>query len=452
MEDIALCQKIEAELKEADIAHGDPKGRLKSVLWRISPRYFLISVDWWKKIKEIVDAFVRFYIRVKEPRTPKAIDEEIEEFIEYDRLRKKLRTHKKPKEPFYFRLDCTIATNNVPMVVEWNLVPVGDVGAEVNRRAYTKLIPIPPGYANPFPGNIAILADALRWYGGRVAIVIPYSRRHYTRDYKKTAKILREEKGVEIEVVNPRHLIFGNGILSDHKGKIDVIYRIFTRFEGPPNSLIANAIAKKAVRLFPPFSPLETKESMAWVFREYLGMYKTHWNREKLKRSELETLFKSLPWTWIADPEYLPEILDKKDFLPVSRREWAEFFSKEAWKEGFVLKSSAEFGGRNLVFSKDETIREWRRALLQSLIGCAKGKRKTIIQKMIELKRFPVSYLEGEEMVTTGSEWGTRLCVTGVWLPKKGTKIGDIDVALRPGRLIHQQADCVFVPTLIEKA
>lgn len=426
MEDTALCQKIEAGLREARIAHGDPKGRVNPVLWRISPRYFLISADWWRKIKTIADAFTRFYIR-------------------------RTRRQSEFNDPFYFRLDCTIAANNVPMVVEWNLVPVGEAGVEVNRRLYTKLVSIPPGYHNPFPGNIAILADALRWYGGRVAILIPYSRRHYTRDYIKTAEMLRE-RGIDIEVVEPARLTFKNGSLSDYKGKVDVIYRIFQKVKDFRNdSMISNAIRSKAVRIFPPFSSLESKESMAWVFREYLEKYKYNWNRDKLKKSELKVLFQSLPWTWVTDPDCLPEILIKTDFLPVALRTWAEFFSEEIWREGFLLKPCEAFGSRNLVFSKDVTINEWRRSVLKSLIGWTKGTEKTLIQKMVELKRFPVIYLEGNKIVGTEPEWGTRLCVTGIWLPKKGIEIGDIDVALRPGRLVHQQADCVFVPALIEK-
>lgn len=423
-EQVELCRTIEAELKRAQIAYGDPKGDPEQAsLWRISPRYFLISKRRWKGnglsnpgLETAASDFADFYLAAHREKGV-------------------------PIEPFYFRLDCTVTDKNATMVIEWNLVPVGEGGVEANRRLYTELVAMPEGYTNPFPGNIAVLASALREYGGRVAILIPKNRRNYTRDYLKIAEMLRE-LGVEIWVEDPLNLHrHGGALYSDH-GRIETIFRVFPEsvlideWELPNGVKVARALREGKVRVFPPFSPLESKESMAWPFSEPL-----FWSLP-----EAIWLKRVLPWTWPTNPGLLPQI-GKRHF-----GWWEYFMGEEGKKVGFVLKPCDEFGGKGLTFSPDVEVVAWRRALGNALVAWAKGKRRNIIQKLIDLRGFPVTYLDGDGRVTTEATWRTRICVTGVWLPEGGVQIGDVDVTLCTGtRLIHQQPDCVFVPTVIER-
>lgn len=426
MEDIALCQKIEAELRKEKIAYGNPdKDSYLASLWRISPRHFPISAKRWKG-KE---------------NSP-GLETAVKRFVDFYRLiRKRTRAQ---VEPFYFRLDATITADNANLLTEWNLVPVGEGGVEVNRRLYTDLVPMPSDFYNPFPGNIAVLAEALRWYGGKkVVILIPNSRRNYTRDYFKTVQMLQEQ-GINIRVDDKYVVSFHRGALRGDTGKIDVVFRVFQKDalrnekELPCGSGVSLALKKKKVRMFPPFSPLESKESMAWIFS----------NRELRELPAVKALREFIPWTWPVDPDNTPV------FKRQSRGWWQYFMSEKAREEGFVLKPCGTFGSREVVFSKDVEVKTWRKALGKALVDWVKGE-KWIIQKMIELKRFSVTFYQPrwwKRVISTIPAWGTRFCITGVWIPGSGTKIGDVDVTLRQGRLIHQQPDCVFVPVLIGKA
>lgn len=411
MNQVKICKTIESGLKEANIAYGTAMD-----LWRISPEYFLIRKKQWDGgktglgFKPAVDAFVRFYLTVQQP-----------------------------SEPFYFRLDCAIVskTRNV-MLTEWNLVPVGEAGVASNRKLYTDIVPMPHNYYNPFLGNIDVLAEALRWYGGIVAIPIPSNRSKYINDYLRTAELLRN-RGVDIWVERQVHL--NRKQLCGSHGKIDLVFRIFPKSAMQNSEILQNgqeielALQYGSVKLFPQFSILESKESMAWIFNPPPHL-------DSLITAGLREI---VPWTWQTDPTQIP----KKNWQTLCW--WKYFMGEEPRRNGFVLKPCNSFGGRDIVFSIDVKRKTWREALGTALTNWESG--KNIIQEMLNLQGFPMSYLDGDKVVTTNSpEWKTRFCVTGVWLPNKGAVIGDIDATLCAGtRLIHQQANCIFVPTLVEK-
>lgn len=417
MNSVTLCQEIKMRLEKANIAYGNPDENTKSpLLWRISPRYFPVREKQWYGgkaglgLEPAVSAFVDFYLTIEQP-----------------------------SEPFYFRLDATITRDNTAVITEWNLVPVGEAGVAINRGLYDLLAPIPENYHNPFPGNLAVLSKALQWYGGTAAILIPKNRRNYTRDYLKTAEMLRD-LGVNIAVEDK--VKFVDGFLQGEQGKIDVLLRIFPKDALLKPEILQNgeqvalAIEQEKVKLFPPFSVLESKESMAWLFNPppFLDPIIT-----------AEPLREFVPWTWQTDPN--PNKMPKKGWQELCW--WTYFMGQEMRRTGFLLKPCNSFGGKNIVFSKEVKMKTWRRTIGEALINWPSE--KTIIQKMVQLMEFPAGYLDNQAIVE-GHSWKARFCITGVWLPEQGCQIGDIDVTLRQGTsLVHQQGDCIFVPVLIEK-
>jgi len=411
MNAVMLCQEIETRLKQMDIAYGTPK---QPLLWRISPNHFLIKEKQWYGTKAgiglepAVSAFVNFYLAVEQP-----------------------------VEPFYFRLDASITKSNVAVITEWNLTPVGEAGVAINRGLYSSLAPMPINCYNPFLGNLTTLARALKWYGGIVAVIIPSNRYNYTRDYHKTATMLRE-LGVNVTVEDEIKLV--NGFLYGKNGKIDVILRIFPKdamFKPeilPNGQQIALAVEQEKVKVFPRFSVLESKESMAWLF-----------NPSSCFDATTQPLQKFVPWTWQTNPTQMP----RKGWEKLSW--WIYFMGQEMARTGFLLKPCNSFGGRNIVFSKEVKLKSWRKSLGEALVSWPHE--KNIVQEMAQLMQFPATYLGSAQAIVEGGFCKARLCITGVWLPKQGYQIGDVDVTLCQNKLlVHQQADCIFVPVLIEKS
>lgn len=398
MNSIESCQGIKKGLEEKNIGYGDPTNE-SGCLWRISPQYFLLTEKQRLGIEQAVAAFVNFYLAVE-----------------------------KPTEPWYFRLDATINHEHKPIITEWNMAPVGEAGVAINRGLYNFLLPMPIGCYNPFPGNLAVLAKALKWYGNAtMAIIIPQNRRKYTRDYLRTAMLLRE-LGLNVAV-------------QDDLESIDVILRIFPKEAlSKPDILpggkeILSALERGKVKIFPRFSPLETKESMAWIF-----------NSASLTAEVLEVaerLRQFIPWTWPTDRTTTP----KKGYQNLSW--WAYFMGEEMRRAGFLLKPCESFGGRGIVFSQEVKMKSWREALGSALT--AWPAQKTIIQEKAHLREFSAAYLVGDQIVESNG-WKVRLCITGIWIPEQGFEVGDVDATLCQGMsLVHQQADCVFVPTVVKK-
>jgi len=324
-------------------------------------------------------------------------------------------------------LDATISRQYKPVITEWNMVPVGEAGVAINRGLYSSLAPMPDDcYSNPFLGNLTTLAKALKWYGAnaKIALIIPENRRKYTRDYLKTAAML-QALGVNIAVEN-------------NLESVDMILRIFSKealFKPdilPGGEEIFSALEQGKVKIFPRFSSLESKESMAWVFDPSL-------NAGALETAERLRQF--VPWTWPTDPSQTPG----RGCQTLSW--WKYFMGQEMKRAGFLLKPCESFGGRGIVFNQEVEMKSWREALGSALT--AWPEEKTIVQERVHLQEFSAAYLDGQ--ISKSGGWKVRLCITGAWLPEEGWQIGDVDATLCQTPLVHQQKDSIFVPVLVRK-
>jgi hypothetical protein len=417
---VGIAKDIETRLWEAEIAYGpenDPG------LWKISPRYFVLRRHSFDQITKQAAMIPRIISAIN------LIDD----------------TSWDPDTPYYFRFDATIDHKGRVVPLEFqNEVPVEDATVDTNRIIYEDLVSMPSGCTNPFTGSVSAIARSLESNGdksGGLAIVVPGTREYYLRDYRKTAEMLRgygsnawvEEKGLELN---------GNG-LQGTNGRINTVYRAFTRRDLLEEGFNGNGIIKKAyesdqVNIFPQFSyALEDKGVMASLFMPEF--------REKLidalgGEEEYEFIRNQFPFTWLCDPANPPLIDGKK-------MGWgSHLMGEEARKEGYVIKPRRSFGSAGMFISPELSLPRWRESVLQALTDSNSG---YILQKYTEPKRFWADILEEDRIVRTDANLGVRLSVTCI-VEKGESEISEIDACLSRGFRIHGTRESVLMPVVIK--
>jgi len=419
---LGVAQEIEQRLWRANIAYGpedDPR------LWRISPRYFVIREETFDQIQALAFALPVFINGVNSGSDD-----------DWD-----------PNKSYYFRFDATIARggNVVPLEFQ-NEVPVEDATVDANRAAYQDLIPLPEGYFNPFGGSINGIARTLSSCdrAGNIAIVVPNSRSSYLRDYSTTSEVLTR-MGFPTTLVNGDLTLSDDG-LYNNRGRIDLIYRAFTRRDllGEKDNLPHFEILRKAyesnlVDIFPPLSPaLEDKGVMAMLYMpEYEDTLKGVFGE-----SLLFHLRKQFPYTWLADADN-PPVIDG------SRRDWGSYFmSEEAWREGYVLKPRRSFGSSGMIISREISLPKWRDGVVAALTIGSGG---YVLQRHVDGQRYFADVLENGAIVRTEKNLGVRLSVTCL-VSGGEVNIAEVDACLSKGFRIHGTKDSVLMPVVVKRA
>jgi hypothetical protein len=146
------------------------------------------------------------------------------------------------------------------------------------------------------------------------------------------------------------------------------LYRFFEHFDLPniPSApAIMQAVADGTAHITPPFKPY--LEEKLWFALFWLRPLREFWRRELSERHFLE-LQKVIPYTWILDPQPLPQhgVIPG---LEIQSFEELKHFSQK--QRELILKISGfhetAWGSRSVVLGSDASQQEWQAAIGEAL-------------------------------------------------------------------------------------
>ena len=146
------------------------------------------------------------------------------------------------------------------------------------------------------------------------------------------------------------------------------LYRFFELFDLPhlPSArAIMDAVASGAARITPPFKPY--MEEKMWFALFWLRPLREYWRRELSERHFLE-LQKHIPYTWLLDPQPLPQ----HAVIPgLEIQSWEELMHFSQKQRDLILKISGfhetAWGSRSVVLGSDAPQAEWHTAVHDAL-------------------------------------------------------------------------------------
>ncbi len=146
------------------------------------------------------------------------------------------------------------------------------------------------------------------------------------------------------------------------------LYRFFEHFDLPnlPSApAIRQAVTDGAAKITPPFKPY--LEEKLWFALFWLRPLREFWRRELSERHFLE-LQKVIPYTWILDPQVLPQHAVIPGLEIQSFEELKHFSQKQ---RDLILKISGfhetAWGSRSVVLGSDASQTEWQTAVTAAL-------------------------------------------------------------------------------------
>lgn len=227
------------------------------------------------------------------------------------------------------------------------------------------------------------------------------------------------------------------------------LYRFFEHFDLPniPSApAIMQAVADKTARITPPFKPY--LEEKLWFALFWLRPLREFWRRELSERHFLE-LQKVIPYTWILDPQALPQHA-VIPFLEIQSFEELKTFSQK--QRELILKISGfhetAWGSRSVVLGSDASQTEWQTAIADALAEFPHHPH--ILQRFHKGRLVDQPFLNnatGEIEVLHGR---VRLCPYYFVIDGKAHLRGALaTVCPADKKLLHGMKDAVMVPTAI---
>ncbi len=227
------------------------------------------------------------------------------------------------------------------------------------------------------------------------------------------------------------------------------LYRFFEHFDLPniPSApAILQAVADGTARITPPFKPY--LEEKLWFALFWLRPLREFWRRELSERHFLE-LQKVIPYTWILDPQPLPQHA-VIPFLEIQSFDELKHFSQK--QRELILKISGfhetAWGSRSVVLGSDASQTEWQTAIDEALAEFPSHPHI--------LQRFHKGRLVDQRFLNhTTSEFETmrgrvRLCPYYFVIEGKAALRGALaTVCPADKKLLHGMKDAIMVPTAI---
>ena len=227
------------------------------------------------------------------------------------------------------------------------------------------------------------------------------------------------------------------------------LYRFFEHFDLPniPSApAIMQAVADGTARITPPFKPY--LEEKLWFALFWMRPLREFWRRELSERHFLE-LQKVIPYTWILDPQPLPQHAVIPGLEIQSFEELKTFSQKQ---RELILKISGfhetAWGSRSVVLGSDASQTEWQTAITEAL--------GEFPQHPHILQRFHKGRLVDQRFLnhTTG-EFETmhgrvRLCPYYFVIDGEAELRGALaTVCPADKKLLHGMKDAIMVPTAV---
>jgi hypothetical protein len=227
------------------------------------------------------------------------------------------------------------------------------------------------------------------------------------------------------------------------------LYRFFEHFDLPniPSApAIMTAVAEGRARITPPFKPY--LEEKLWFALFWLRPLREFWRRELSERHFLE-LQKVIPYTWILDPQPLPQHA-VIPFLEIQSFEELKTFSQK--QRELILKISGfhetAWGSRSVVLGSDASQTEWQTAINEAVAEFPSH--PYILQRFHKGRLVDQPFLNnttGEIEVLHGR---VRLCPYYFVIDGKAELRGALaTVCPADKKLLHGMKDAIMVPTAV---
>jgi hypothetical protein len=226
------------------------------------------------------------------------------------------------------------------------------------------------------------------------------------------------------------------------------LYRFFEHFDLPniPTAPeIMQAVAEGRARVTPPFKPY--LEEKLWFALFWLRPLREFWRRELSEQHFLE-LQKVIPYTWILDPQLLPQHAVIPGLEIQSFEELKQFSQKQ---RELILKISGfhetAWGSRSVVLGSDASQHEWQESITEALAEFP--------QHPYILQRFHKGRLVDQRFLNAAGQIETmhgrvRLCPYYFVIDGKAELRGGLATICPPDKkLLHGMKDAIMVPTAV---
>ena len=226
------------------------------------------------------------------------------------------------------------------------------------------------------------------------------------------------------------------------------LYRFFEHFDLPniPTApAVMQAVADGAALITPPFKPY--LEEKMWFALFWLRPLREFWRRELSEQHFLE-LQKVIPYTWILDPQALPQHAVIPGLEIQSFEELKHFSQKQ---RELILKISGfhetAWGSRSVVLGSDASQHEWEQSITDALAEFPSHPHI--------LQRFHKGRLVDQRFLNTAGQIETmrgrvRLCPYYFVVDGKASLRGALaTVCPADKKLLHGMKDAIMVPTAV---
>ena len=229
------------------------------------------------------------------------------------------------------------------------------------------------------------------------------------------------------------------------------LYRFFEHFDLPnipTAAAIMQAVADGAARITPPFKPY--LEEKMWFALFWLRPLRDFWRRELSERHFLE-LQKVIPYTWILDPQPLPQHAVIPGLEVQSFEELKRFSQKQ---RELILKISGfhetAWGSRSVVLGSDASQHEWESSITEALAEFPAH--PYILQRFHKGRLVDQRFLNAAGQIET-MHGRVRLCPYYFVIDGKAALRGALaTVCPADKKLLHGMKDAIMVPTAVGAA
>lgn len=420
-----------------------PEGLFADKDWLLSPEPFVIDAKLAEKLDKLghrLNLFNRacneLYQRSVSGKQPGWIADYLDrgkppELVEFSR-RKQFRADL----PRVIRPDLVL-TDEGFTIAELDTVPGG-----IGLTAWLNATYASFGTHDVLGGATGMVEGFRSIVGGEADILVSKEAATYRPEMEYLARQLRPGGGAfqvaDAESYNPKSEI----------GNPKSIYRFFEHFDLPniPTApAIMQAVADGSARVTPPFKPY--LEEKMWFALFWLRPLREFWRRELSEQHFLE-LQKVIPYTWILDPQPLPQHAVIPGLEIQSFEELKHFSQKQ---RELILKISGfhetAWGSRSVVLGSDASQHEWETSITEALTEFP--------AHPYILQRFHKGRLVDQRFLNAAGEIETmrgrvRLCPYYFVVDGKASLRGALATVCPPDKkLLHGMKDAIMVPTAV---
>ena len=427
-----------------------PEGLFADKDWLLSPEPFVIDAKLAEKLDKLghrLNLFNRacneLYQRSVSGKQPAWIADYLDrgkppELVEFSR-RKQFRADL----PRVIRPDLVLTEEGFT-IAELDTVPGG-----IGLTAWLNATYASFGTHDLLGGATGMVEGFRAIVGGQADILVSKEAATYRPEMEYLARQMRNvEGGMRNDGDTFRVCEAESYIPNSALGTPHSIYRFFEHFDLPniPTApAIMQSVADGAARITPPFKPY--LEEKMWFALFWLRPLREFWRRELSEQHFLE-LQKVIPYTWILDPQALPQHAVIPGLEIQSFEELKHFSQKQ---RELILKISGfhetAWGSRSVVLGSDASQHEWETAITEALTEFPAH--PYILQRFHKGRLVDQRFLNADGEIET-MHGRVRLCPYYFVVDGKASLRGALATVCPPDKkLLHGMKDAIMVPTAV---